>query len=183
MGTMARLLEKYQTEIVQKMMERFGYGNRLQVPRISKVVVSMGVGKALEDGTRLESAMRDLAIITGQKPKYTKARMSVAGFKLRSGNRVGCMVTLRRKRMYEFLDRLINITMPRIRDFRGLSLRAFDKAGNYSLGLQDQYVFPEIDVDKIDWSQGMNINIVIENSSKDESIELLKFLGMPFKRD
>jgi large subunit ribosomal protein L5 len=127
MGTMARLLEKYQTEIVQKMMERF--------------------------------------------------------FKLRSGNRVGCMVTLRRKRMYEFLDRLINITMPRIRDFRGLSLRAFDKAGNYSLGLQDQYVFPEIDVDKIDWSQGMNINIVIENSSKDESIELLKFLGMPFKRD
>jgi large subunit ribosomal protein L5 len=180
---MARLLEKYKAEIIPGMMERFSYKNRLQVPSISKIVVSMGVGKALEDGTRLESAMRDLAIITGQKPKHTKAKKSVAGFKVREGNRVGCMVTLRRRRMYEFLDRLINVTIPRIRDFRGLSERAFDKAGNYSLGLQDQYVFPEIDVDKVDWSQGMNITVVVENSSKEESFELLKRFGMPFRRD
>jgi large subunit ribosomal protein L5 len=180
---MARLLEKYKAEIVPAMMERFSYRNRLRVPHISKIVVSMGVGKALEDGTRLESAMRDLAIITGQKPKYTKARKSIAGFKLRGGNRVGCMVTLRRRRMYEFLDRLINITIPRIRDFRGLSTGAFDKAGNYSLGLADQYVFPEIDVDKVEWSQGMNVTIVVENSSRDESVELLRHFGMPFRRD
>lgn len=177
---MARLLEKYNNEIIPKMMELFGYGNRMRVPTIKKVVVSMGVGKALEDGNRLKTAMHDLAIITGQKPKFTKARKPVAGFKLRAGNRIGCLVTLRKKRMYEFLDRLINITIPRIRDFRGLSMKAFDKAGNYSLGLQDQYVFPEIDVDKVDWPQGMNITIVIENSSKDESIELLKNFGMPF---
>ncbi len=180
---MARLLEKYKTEIIPKMMEQFGYKNRLRVPRVGKIVVSMGVGKALDDGTRLENAMRDLAIITGQKPKYTKGRKSVAGFKLRSGNRIGCMVTLRKRRMYEFLDRLINITMPRIRDFRGLPTGSFDKAGNYSLGLQDQYVFPEIDVDKVDWSQGMNITIVVENGSKEKSFELLKSFGMPFKRD
>jgi large subunit ribosomal protein L5 len=177
---MARLLEKYNTEIIPKMMEQFGYKNKLRVPSVSKVVVSMGVGKALEDGTRIESAMRDLATITGQKSKHTKAKKPVAGFKLRAGNRIGCLVTLRKKRMYEFLDRLINITMPRIRDFRGLSTKAFDKAGNYSLGLQDQYVFPEIDVDKVDWSQGMNITIVIENSSREESLELLKCFGMPF---
>ena len=161
---MARLFEKYKTEIIPRMIEQFGYKNELRVPRVEKVVVSMGVGKALEDGTRLESAMRDLAIITGQKPKYTKGRKSVAGFKMREGNRIGCMVTLRKKRMYEFLDRLINITIPRIRDFRGLSPDSFDKVGNYSLGLQDQYVFPEIDVDKVDWGQGMNITIVIEKS-------------------
>jgi large subunit ribosomal protein L5 len=180
---MARLLEKYRNEITPKLMEKFGYKNRLQMPRISKIVVSMGVGKALEEGTRLENAMRDLATITGQKPKYTKAKKSVAGFKLRSGNRVGCMVTLRRLRMYEFLDRLINITVPRIRDFRGLPAKAFDKHGNYSLGLNDQYVFPEIDVDKVEWSQGMNITIVVENSSKEESFELLTGFGMPFRRD
>jgi len=180
---MARLLEKYKTEIIPGMMERFDYKNGLRVPRLEKIVVSMGVGKALEDGTRLESAMRDMAIITGQKPKYTKGRISVAGFKMREGNRIGCMVTLRKKRMYEFLDRLINITIPRIRDFRGLPDKSFDKAGNYSLGLQDQYVFPEIDVDKVDWTQGMNITIVINNSSREESFELLKNFGMPFKRD
>ena len=177
---MARLLEKYRTEIIPKMMERFGYKNRLQVPCVRKVVVSMGVGKALEEGTRLESSMQDLAIITGQKPKYTKAKKSVAGFKVREGNRVGCMVTLRKGRMYEFLDRLINITMPRIRDFRGISAKAFDKNGNYSLGLQDQYVFPEINIDKVDWSQGMDISIVIGNSSREESFELLRHFGMPF---
>jgi len=180
---MARLQEKYKAEIIPRMMEQFGYKNRLRVPRLGKIVVSMGVGKALEDGTRLESAMRDLSIITGQKPKYTKGRKSVAGFKLRSGNRVGAMVTLRKRRMYEFLDRLINITIPRIRDFRGLPAGAFDKAGNYSLGLQDQFVFPEIDVDKVDWTQGMNITIVVHNSSKEESFELLKNFGMPFKKD
>jgi len=178
---MARFFEKYKTEIMPKMMEQFSYRNRLQIPRINKVVVSMGVGAALEDGTRLESAMRDLGIITGQKPKYTKARKSIAGFKLRAGNRVGCMVTLRKKRMYEFLDRLINITIPRIRDFRGLSDKAFDKAGNYSLGLNDQYVFPEIDIDKVDRPQGMNITIVIDNSSREESLNLLKHFGMPFR--
>lgn len=165
------------------MVKQFGYGNPLRVPRIEKVVVSMGVGKAIEDGTRLESAMRDLATITGQKPGYTKAKQSIAGFKLRQGNRVGCMVTLRRKRMYEFLDRLINITIPRIRDFRGLPAKAFDKAGNYSLGLPDQYVFPEIDVDKVEHTQGMNVTIVIRNGSREESLELLKLFGMPFRQD
>lgn len=180
---MARLLEKYRDEIIPQMMERFGYGNKLEVPKISKVVVSMGVGRALEDGTRLESAMRDLGIITGQKPKFTKAKKPIAGFKLRAGNRVGCVTTLRKARMYEFLDRLINVTMPRIRDFRGLPTEAFDKAGNYSLGLQDQYVFPEIDIDKVEWSQGMNIAIVIENSSKEQSFELLRQFGMPFQRE
>ncbi len=180
---MARLLEKYRSEIVPYLMEKFGYRNRFQVPRISKVLVSMGVGKALEDGTRLQSAMRDLATITGQKPKYTKGKKSVAGFKLRAGNRIGCMVTLRRKRMYEFLDRLINITIPRIRDFRGLSAGSFDRAGNFSLGLSEQFVFPEIDVDKVNWVQGMNITIVAENSSKEKSHEMLKQFGMPFKKD
>lgn len=180
---MARLLEKYKTEIAAKLMERFEYGNRLQVPRLSKIVVSMGVGKALEDGNRLQSAMRDLAIITGQKPRYTKAKKSVAGFKLRAGNRIGCMVTLRKKRMYEFLDRFINITIPRIRDFRGLSTSAFDRAGNYSMGLTDQYVFPEINVDKVEWSQGMNITIVVQNSSREKSLELLQAFGMPFKKE
>ncbi len=180
---MARLLEKYRNEITPKLMDKFGYKNRLQVPRIRKIVVSMGVGKALEDGTRLENAMRDLSTITGQKPKYTKAKKPEAGFKLRAGNRVGCMVTLRRLRMYEFLDRLINITVPRIRDFRGLPAKAFDKQGNYSLGLNDQFVFPEIDVDKVEWTQGMNITIVIENGSEEESFELLKEFGMPFRKD
>jgi large subunit ribosomal protein L5 len=179
---MSRLLQRYREEIIPKMMERFGYRNRMRVPKLHKIVVSMGVGSATQDGKRLESAMRDLALVTGQKPKYTKARKSVAGFKLRKGQSIGCLVTLRGKRMYEFLDRLINITIPRIRDFRGLSPDSFDPDGNYSLGLTDQFVFPEISVDKVEFPQGVNITLVIDNSSREESHELLSLFGIPFRR-
>jgi large subunit ribosomal protein L5 len=177
---MSRLLERYRQEIVPKMMEKFGYRNKMRVPKLHKIVVSMGVGSATQDGKKLESAMRDLALVTGQKPKYTKARKSVAGFKLRKGQSIGCLVTLRGTRLYEFLDRLINITIPRVRDFRGLSPDSFDPDGNYSLGLPDQYVFPEISVDKVEFPQGVNITLVIDKSSREESRELLSLFGVPF---
>lgn len=176
----ARLLETFNGEIVPKMMKKFGYKNRMQVPRIEKVVVSMGVGKAKEDRRFLDGAMRDLAAITGQHPKYTKAKRHIAGFKLRKGQQIGCIVTIRGKRMYEFLDRLINIALPRIRDFRGVSPNSFDDFGNFSLGLNDQYVFPEVDIDRSEGPQGMNVTIVIGNSSREESLELLRLFGMPF---
>jgi large subunit ribosomal protein L5 len=179
---MTRLLERYRQEIVPKMMEKFAYTNKMRVPKFHKIVVSMGVGSAVQDGKRLESAMRDLALVTGQKPKFTKGKKSVAGFRLRKGQSIGCMVTLRGKRMYEFLDRLVNITIPRVRDFRGLSPDSFDKDGNYSLGLPDQFVFPEISVDKVEFPQGVNIALVIDNSSREESRELLSLFGIPFRR-
>lgn len=180
-SVVARLLETYREEIVPKMIERFGYRNAMQVPRVEKIVVSMGVGKAKEDRRFLDGAMRDLAAITGQHPKYTKAKRHIAGFRLRKGQQIGCLVTIRGRRMYEFLDRLINIALPRIRDFRGLSPDSFDEFGNYSLGLNDQYVFPEVDIDKSEGPQGMNVTIVISNSSKEESLELLRLFGMPFR--
>ena len=179
---MARLLEKYKAEIIPAMMKDFNYKNQLRVPRITKIVVSMGVGKALEDGTRLESAMRDLAIITGQKAKYTKAKKSVAGFKLRSGNRVGCVATLRRERMYEFLDRLINASLPRVRDFRGVSPKGFDGRGNFTMGIKEEIIFPEISYDKIDKIKGLNITIVTTAKTDEEGRALLTHMGMPFAR-
>ena len=179
---MARLLEKYNREILPAMVEKFGYTNRMAVPRLEKIVVSMGVGRAVENRKILDSVARDLAMVTGQKPLVTKAKKSVSGFKLREGYAVGCKVTLRGRRMYEFLDRLISIVIPRIRDFRGLSPEAFDGRGNYNMGLTEQIVFPEISIDDVEYVQGMNIAICIRGRSDEESLELLKMFGMPFKR-
>jgi large subunit ribosomal protein L5 len=177
-----RLLEQYTGEVAPKIKAHFKYSNVHQIPRIEKIVVSMGVGKALENGKRLDAAVRDLATIAGQQPVITRARKSVSSFKLRKDQSIGCMVTLRGDRMYEFLDRLISITIPRIRDFRGLGRKSFDGRGNFSMGLTDQYVFPEINIDKVEFTQGMNITIVIRNSSDEESHYLLSSFGMPFRR-
>ena len=178
-----RLQEKYSSEIVAKLQEQFKYGNSHQIPRLDKIVVSMGVGRAVENGKAIQAAVKDLETITGQHPVVTKAKKSVSGFKLREGMSIGCMVTLRRKRMYEFLDRLISITIPRIRDFRGLKANSFDGRGNYSMGLADQFVFPEVDIDKVEFTQGMNITIVANNSSDEESLHMLSLFGMPFRRN
>jgi large subunit ribosomal protein L5 len=179
---MARLLEKYRNEIVPELKKRLGTENVHALPKVDKVVVSMGVGSALENKNRLDAASKDLAIITGQKPMVCRARKSVAGFKLRKGQEIGLKVTLRGRRMYEFLDRLISVVMPRIRDFRGVSPKAFDHAGNYNLGISEQVVFPEINIDKLEFVQGMNITIGIRARKPDHSLELLKQLGMPFRQ-
>ncbi len=176
-----RLKERFFDEIVPALMRRFGYRQLLEVPRLSKVVVSMGVGVATQDPKALESAAQELAIITGQQPIITRARRSIAQFKVRENNPVGCVVTLRRDRMYEFLDRLISIALPRIRDFRGLSPEAVDGHGNYSLGLQEQTVFPEIDVDKVTRIQGMNVTVVTTAKSDEEAIALLREVGLPLR--
>ena len=178
---MARLLERYKTEVLPKLMERFGLKNPLAAPRIDRIVVNMGVGAGVTEKGRLEAAVADLATVTGQHPVVTKARKSISGFKLRKGMAVGCCVTLRGRRMYEFLDRLINIAIPRIRDFRGLK-KTFDGHGNYSMGLNEQIVFPEVSVDRAEHIQGMNITIVVRNSNDEASYELLRMLGMPFVR-
>lgn len=178
---MARLKEKYDSEIAQALKERLGLDNIMQTPRLSKIVVNMGLGDAPTDGKIMESAVKELTLITGQKPLITRAKKSIAAFKLRAGQAIGCKVTLRGKRMYEFLDRLTNIAIPRIRDFRGVSARAFDDFGNYTLGIKEQIVFPEIDYDDVYKIRGMNIVFVIENSSgREASRELLRELGMPF---
>jgi large subunit ribosomal protein L5 len=179
---MARLLEKYTKEILPAMMEKFQYGNIMAVPRILKIVVSMGVGRAVENQKILDAVAKDLATVTGQKPLITKAKKSVSGFKLREGYAVGCKVTLRGRRMYEFLDRLVSVAVPRIRDFRGLNTEAFDGRGNYNVGLTEQIVFPEISIDEIQFVQGMNITFVISGKSDEESLEMLRLFGMPFKR-
>lgn len=178
---MARLLERYRNEIVPKLVEQFGYRNRMAVPKLKKIVVNMGVGRATEDAKRLEEACGAMAQITGQKPVVTKAKQSVSGFKVRKGAQIGCKVTLRGKRMYEFLDRLISVAMPRIRDFRGLPRDAFDGGGNYSLGISEQIVFPEIDPDKYEHGGGFEVTLVIESKSAEESQALLSLLGMPFR--
>jgi len=179
---MARLMERYRNEIVPALKERFKAKNDLGCPRIEKIVVNMGVGAAVADPRALESAAGEIALVTGQKPLVTKAKKSVSGFKLRQGVPVGLKVTLRGARMYEFLDRLINVAMPRIRDFRGVSPDSFDAAGNYSLGLSDQMIFPEINVDKVEFEQGMDVAIVIRDSDPEKSFEMLSKFGMPFKR-
>jgi len=179
---MARLLEKYKSEVLPKLMERFGCANPLAAPRLEKIVVSMGVGKAIPEKGRMEAAVRDLATITGQHPVVTRAKTSISAFKLREGMAVGCCVTLRGRRMYEFLDRFVNVAVPRIRDFRGLP-KKLDGRGNYNIGLDEQIVFPEVPIDKVEHVQGMNIAIVVRNSDDEKSTELLRLLGLPFVRE
>ncbi len=176
----ARLMLKYRDEIVQQLTQERGYTNKMAVPRLVKICVNMGVGKAREDAKAMEQAVGDMALITGQKPVITKARQSISNFRLRKGFNVGCKVTLRGSRMYEFFDRLVNIAMPRIRDFRGLPPKGFDGHGNYNLGLSEQSVFPEIDPDKVQFTQGMHITIVTTAKTADDGQALLRKLGMPF---
>lgn len=176
-----RLMERYQREIVPELAKRLGRTNPLSLPRLEKIVVNMGVGKALQDKKYLEEAVDALSLITGQKPVVTRARKSVAAFRVRRGMAIGCMVTLRRRRMYEFLDRLISLALPRVRDFRGLNPRAFDGHGNYNLGLSEQFVFPELNPDRYSRPQGMNITIVTTSESDEEARLLLQLLGMPFR--
>lgn len=178
-----RLQEKYETEILPAMAEQFGRTNRMSLPRLERIIVNMGVGKAIQDKKHLESAVEALTQIAGQRPVVTRARKSIANFRLREGMAVGCRVTLRRQRMYEFLDRLIALALPRVRDFRGLSPTAFDGNGNYSLGLTEQLVFPELNPDKFPIVQGMNITLVTTTSSDDEARELLRLFGMPFRQE
>ncbi len=180
---MARLLEKYKAEIVPELYKALGTTNIHAVPRLEKITISMGVGKALENKNILDAAARDLALIAGQKPMLCRARKSVANFKLRKGVAIGLKVTLRGKRMYEFLDRLISIVIPRIRDFRGLSPKSFDQAGNYNMGVTEQNVFPEINLDKVEFVQGMNITIGVKARKSGESLELLRRLGVPFRQN
>jgi large subunit ribosomal protein L5 len=179
----ARLWEKYKKEIVPEMMKKFGFKNVMEVPRLEKIVVNMGVGEAITDIKILEKAAEELALITGQKPVICRAKKAVSNFKIKKGNPIGCKVTLRRDMMYIFLDKLINIALPRIRDFRGVSPNSFDQNYNFSLGLNEQVIFPEIDYDKVSRIQGMDISIIIRNSkSKEQSLELLKLFGMPFSK-
>jgi len=163
------------------MMERFGYVNVMQVPRLEKVVVNMGVGEAIQNSKIIDNAVNDMTIITGQRPVVTKAKKSIAAFKLRQGMTIGCKVTLRGDRMYEFVDRLFSIALPRVRDFRGISPKSFDGRGNYSMGVKEQLIFPEIDYDKIDKVRGMDIIIVTTAKTDEEARELLRLMGMPFK--
>jgi large subunit ribosomal protein L5 len=178
-----RLKEKFENEVLPAMREKFGRENRLSLPRIQKIVISMGVGSAMTDKKHIEEAVSAMAEISGQKPLVCKARKSIANFRLREGVAIGCKVTLRGTRMYEFLDRLISIALPRVRDFRGLKSEAFDGHGNYSLGLTEQLVFPELNPDKYLRAQGMNIAICCSAGSDDESREMLRMFGMPFKSD
>ncbi|MFS8542681.1 MAG: 50S ribosomal protein L5 [Limnochordales bacterium] len=178
---MSRLKEKYLKEVVPALMERFGYRSIMQVPKLEKIVLNMGVGEAAQDAKLLDGAMEDLMAISGQKPAITRAKKSIAAFKVRAGMPVGCKVTLRGQRMYDFLDKLINVGLPRIRDFRGVSPRAFDGRGNYSLGLQEQLIFPEIKYDKVDKIRGMDVIIVTTAKTDEEAYALLSELGMPFR--
>lgn len=175
-----RLQEVYNEQVIPKMMEKFGYKNIMEVPKLEKIVINMGVGKAKENAKILESAVADLTIIAGQKPIITKAKKSVANFKLREGMPIGCKVTLRKAQMFQFADKLINIALPRVRDFRGVSDKSFDGRGNYSLGIKEQLIFPEIEYDKVDAIRGMDIVFVTTAKTDEEARELLRFLGMPF---
>jgi large subunit ribosomal protein L5 len=178
---MARLQDQYKAEIVPRLKEKFGYRNVMQVPRLSKVVVNMGLGDAIENVKVIETAADEIGIITGQKPVVTKARKSIANFKLREGVPIGVMVTLRRDQMYHFLDKLIAIALPRVRDFKGVSPRGFDGRGNYTLGIKEQIMFPEVNYDKIDKIRGMNITIVTTARTDEEGLELLRLMGIPFR--
>jgi large subunit ribosomal protein L5 len=178
---MARLADRYQKEILPKLVEKFGRKNVLSLPRLKKIVVNMGVGKALQDKNRMEQSAEQLTQIAGQRCQITKAKVAISAFRLRENNEIGCRVTLRGRRMYEFLDRLISIALPRIRDFRGVNPNSFDGHGNYTIGLSEQLVFPEIDPDKTNFTQGMDITFVTSTSSDDESRELLRLFGMPFR--
>jgi large subunit ribosomal protein L5 len=178
---MAKLQELYQEKVVPALMKRFNYRNRMEVPKLQKVVINLGLGEAIQNIKILDSAVEELSQITGQKPVITKAKKSIAQFKLREGMPIGCMVTLRKERMYEFFNRLVNVALPRVRDFKGLSGKSFDGRGNYALGIREQLIFPEIHYDKIDKVKGMNIVIVTTAKTDEEGKELLRLLGMPFR--
>lgn len=178
----SRLKEKYLKEVVPALRKEFNYRNPMQVPAINKVVVNIGMGEAIQNAKAMDAAISDLATITGQRPVITRAKHSVAAFKLREGMQIGCMVTLRGERMYYFLDKLMNVALPRLRDFQGVSPDAFDGRGNYTLGLREQLVFPEIDYDKIDKVRGMEVSIVTTARTDEEGRELLKLMGMPFRK-
>ncbi|WAM34653.1 50S ribosomal protein L5 [Caldicellulosiruptor morganii] len=175
-----RLKEKYYKEVIPAMMQKFGYKNIMQVPRLGKIVVNIGLGEAKDNPKALEAAVNDLMAITGQKPVVTRAKKSISNFKLRKGMPIGCMVTLRGDRMYEFLDKMINLALPRVRDFRGVSDKSFDGRGNYTIGFKEQVVFPEIDYDKVDKIRGLEVTIVTSAKTDEEAKELLRLLGMPF---
>jgi len=178
---MTRLNDKYRKDVVPQLMTEQSYGNVNQVPRLEKVVLNMGLGEAIQNAKIMDSAVAELTAITGQKPVVTKSRKAIANFKLRENMAIGCMVTLRGQRMYEFLDRLMNLALPRVRDFRGVSDRAFDGRGNYSLGIREQIIFPEIDIDKIDKVRGLTVSIVTTAKTDAEGKALLRALGMPFR--
>ena len=178
-----RLKEHWEKKVLPDLMKRFGYSNRMQAPKLTKIVVNMGVGDAIQEPRYLEKAMAELAVITGQKPAFRRAKKSISNFKLREGLKIGAQVTLRGDRMYEFMDRLFNMAMPRIRDFRGVPRKSFDKFGNYTLGLKEQTIFPELNMDTVERVRGMNITFVIKNAkTKDEGFDVLDQLGMPFQR-
>ena len=179
---MARLKEKYKKEVVLALMKKFGYKNVMQVPKLEKIVVNVGVGDAIQNVKLLDSAVSDLSNITGQKPAIRRAQKAISNFKLKAGMPIGCMVTLRKDRMYEFFDRLVNVAIPRIRDFRGISPKSFDGRGNYNLGMEEQIIFPEIEYDKVEKIRGMNITICTTAKTDEEGFELLKAMGMPFRR-
>jgi large subunit ribosomal protein L5 len=178
---MAKLKEVYQEKAIPALMKRFNYKNQMEVPKLEKIVVNMGLGEAIQNIKILDSAVQELSQITGQKPVITKAKKSIAQFKLRSGMPIGAMVTLRKERMFEFFNRLVNVALPRVRDFKGLSGKSFDGRGNYAMGIREQLIFPEIHYDKIDKIKGMNIVIVTTAKTDEEGKELLKLLGMPFR--
>jgi len=180
---MSRLVEQYKKEVAPSLMEQFGYRSVMAVPKLAKVVINMGVGEAITDAKLMDQAVEELTMIAGQKPVVTKARKSIANFKLRAGMSIGCRVTLRGRRMYEFIDRLVNLALPRVRDFRGVSPRSFDGRGNYTLGIRDQLIFPEINYAKVQKVKGMNICIVTTASTDEEGRALLAGLGMPFRKN
>lgn len=177
---MIRLKEKYQKEVAPAMMQKFGYKNVMEIPKIEKVIINMGVGEAVGNPKALDAAVGDLTTIAGQKPVVTRAKKSIAAFKIRQGMAIGTKVTLRGERMYHFLDKLLNVSLPRVRDFRGVSPRAFDGRGNYTLGIKEQLIFPEIEYDKVDKVRGMDIVLVTTAKTDEEARELLKLMGMPF---
>lgn len=179
---MNRLMERYQNDVVKSMMEKFNYSSRMQAPKIEKIVINIGVGDAVSNSKLLDEAVNELTLISGQKPIITRAKKSIAGFKLREGMPIGCKVTLRGERMYEFLDKLVNISLPRVRDFRGVSNNSFDGRGNYTLGIKEQLIFPEINFDKVNKLRGMDIVFVTTAKTDEEGHELLAQLGMPFKK-
>ncbi len=178
---MARLQDKYKNELAQALQDKFKYKSSMEIPKLEKVVLNMGVGDVKENPKAMDSAVSDLALITGQKPIVTKAKKSVAAFKLREGMNIGCKLTLRGQRMYEFVDKLLNVALPRVRDFRGVSSNSFDGRGNYSIGIKEQLIFPEIEYDKVDKVRGMDITFVTTAKSDEEAKELLRLLGMPFQ--
>lgn len=179
---MSRLKDKYLSEVVKGLQEKYNYKNVMQIPKVTKVVINMAVGEAVTNSKALDAAVNDMTIISGQKPIITKAKKSIAAFKIREGMNLGCKVTLRGERMYEFLDKLMNLTLPRVRDFHGVSTTGFDGRGNYTLGLKEQLIFPEIEYDKVDKARGMDITIVTTATTDEEGRDMLKMMGMPFEK-